>query len=1243
MVRQKNRLTTDAAREVKNTFSRFLSILVLAALAVAFLSGLRATAPDMQYTADNYYDRTHMMDGYVLSTLGLTQGDLDALAAAEGIEQVEGVRTLDATAVDRIVSVRSMPEKLNLLEIKRGRLPEAPDECVTEGLLLVTLGLEVGDTLELALDEDNEGDLERTRYTIVGTATCPLYVGTDRGTSSIGRGSVDAFVFVPGENFTFDYYTTAYFTGDGLEALDSYGDEYENRADALVDSLDGLAEERARLRYDELIGDAQKELDDARAEFEDAKADAERELADAWQELQDGRKELDDGWADYYEGQDTLRREIADARQELADARQKLLDAEAELADGKKEYEDGLKEYQDGLKDFEDGREEYEDGLKAYQDALKEFEDGRKKYEDGLKDYEDGKKGYEDGKKEIENGELQWSIGRDQYYSGLAQYEDGLKQYEAKLAEYEQSKPMLDMLESSLPLLEAQLEADCEALKLLDEGSDEYQVLAQKVAAEQARLEEARAQLSEAAAGKIQLDAGKAYLDGVKKELDDAKRELDRSEIKLIDGRNELVDAKQELADAEEELADAKQELDDGEQELIDAKQELDDAKQELDDAEQELIDAKKKLDDAAQEIADGEREIADGWKEYRDGQADLAKAQRDGEQELADALVELQDGEQEYADGLQEYEDGKAEADEEIADAQRKLEDAQDELNKVEDCEWYVLSRNTNVGFVSFAQDTERVGNLAAIFPMIFFLVAALACLTTMTRMVEEQRTQIGSLKALGFSRLSISKKYIGYALSASLIGGVLGLLLGCTLIPLVIANAFNIMYAMPKLEFLNQAGMCVLAVLAAVVCTTGAALWACLSTLMDSPANLMRPRAPKAGRRVFLERVRPLWRRLSFTWKVTMRNLFRYQRRFWMTVIGIGGCTALIVTGFGLHESIFDILDKQFDEIFLYDALVGLDPDASPSRLKRVEDYLADTPWVERTLIGHQSLAEASGSGRAYDAYLRTISDLDQYEQYVDMRHRTDTEAVALPDDGVLITEKLAELLEVSAGDVITLDGDKRVQARVADIVENYAYHYVYLSDAYYETLFGQAAEDNVMLLTYAGEATAAQSDEVSAALMAMDAVTSYSYIATLRDSFTDSMEAIDYAVVIIILSAAALAFVVLYNLTNINITERTRELATLKVLGFYDMETTAYVYRENIFLTIFGIALGLVLGRLLHAWMVLTVEVDLVMFGRTAPPYAYVLAAVLTVVFSVMVNIAAHFKLKKVDMVESLKTVE
>ena len=1114
MVARKNRLTTDAVREIRHTLSRFLSILVLAALAVAFLAGLRATAPDMKYTADRYYDRTGFMDGWVLSTLGLTQEDLDALSAADGVEEVEGAWSVDATAVDCIVSVRSLPERLNLLEVKRGRLPEAPNECVTEGLLLVELGLEVGDTLELTLEEENEGDLTRTSYTIVGVVNCPLYVGTDRGTSSLGSGSVDAFLFVPGENFTYDYYTAAYFTGEGLKELDSYGDEYEDRAEALLDSLEPLGSERAEIRYETLIGDAQTELDEAQAELDDARAEADQELADGRRELDDARKELDQGWADYREGRDTLDRELADAARELADAARKLNDAQAELDDGRVQYQDGLARYREGLAQYEDG---------------------------------------------------------------LARYQSGLAQHQAGLAEYERNKAALDGQQAQVNEGLAQYEA---ALKQA-EGTPAYEQVLAQLAEQKAQLDRAQAQL----------DAGYAQLAPVKNQLDGARAELDSSKA-VLDG----------------------------------SKAELDSAKAVLDETERQLAQA--------------EREIAGGWRDSRSGQAELAQAREDGERELADALDKLEDGEAEYADGLKEYEDGKAEADGKIADAQQKLDDARDELDQVEECQWYILGRNTNVGFVSFAQDTERVSNLATIFPVIFFLVAALACLTTMTRMVEKQRTEIGALKAMGFSRLSISKKYIGYAFLASLLGGVIGLGVGATLIPAVVANAFGIMYAMPPLEFREQNALCVLSVLAAVACTTGAALWACLSTLMAAPANLMRPKAPKAGKRVFLERVRPVWRRLSFTWKVTMRNLFRYQRRFWMTVIGIGGCTALIVTGFGLHESIFAILNKQFDEISLYDATAGLDGDAAPEELAAVTDYLDGSGMVEWWHLTSQTAAEASAGGMAYDVGLYAIDDFEGFTQFMNLRHRKDGGAVTPPGDGAILTEKLSELLGVEVGDTVTIDKDGRVEVRVDDIVEHYVQHNVYLSAACYERLFGEAPAQNLLLLEY-GEG--AESDQVSAELMAMDAVTSHSYIAAIRDSFTNSMEAIDYAVVIIILSAAALAFVVLYNLTNINITERVRELATLKVLGFFDKEITAYVYRENVFLTLFGIVLGLVMGRLLHAWLVLTVEVDLVMFGRTAPAYAYVLAAVLTAVFSVMVNVAAHFKLKKVDMVESLKTVE
>ena len=558
MVARKNRLTTDAVREIRHTLSRFLSILVLAALAVAFLAGLRATAPDMKYTADRYYDRTGFMDGWVLSTLGLTQEDLDALSAADGVEEVEGAWSVDATAVDCIVSVRSLPERLNLLEVKRGRLPEAPNECVTEGLLLVALGLAVGDTLVLTLEEENEGDLTRTSYTIVGVVNCPLYVGTDRGTSSLGSGSVDAFLFVPGENFTYDYYTAAYFTGEGLRELDSYGDEYEDRAEALLDSLEPLGSERAEIRYETLVGDAQTELDEAQAELDDARAEADQELADGRRELDDARKELDQGWADYREGRDTLDRELADAARELADAARKLNDAQAELDDGRVQYQDGLARYREGLAQYEDGLARYQSGLAQHQAGLAE---------------------YERNKAALDGQQAQVNEGLAQYEAALKQAE-GTPAYEQVLAQLAEQKAQLDMAQAQLDAGYAQL------------------------APVKNRLDGARAELD---GSKAELDGSKAELDSAKAVLDETERQLAQAEREIVGGWRDYRSGQAELSqareDGERELADALDKLEDGEAEYGGGLKEYEDGKAE---AGGKIADAQQKLDDARDALDQG-------------------------------------------------------------------------------------------------------------------------------------------------------------------------------------------------------------------------------------------------------------------------------------------------------------------------------------------------------------------------------------------------------------------------------------------------------------------------------------------------------------------------------------------------------------------------------------------------------------------------------------------------------------
>ena len=1333
-------LLTDAVREVRRTLSRFLSLFVLSALAVAFLSGLRTTAPDMEYTADRYFDRLGLMDIRVLSTLGLTDEDVEALTNADGILQAEGSYEADASVSigenDLIVKLLSLSDQgFNLPDLQEGRLPQSDDECLVEPAFLEQSGLSIGDTVTFDTGDGDYADaLAHNTFTIVGTANSPLYVSLiQRGTSSLGTGSVSAFVLLPEDAFTMDVYSQAYLQVEGAEELLCYGEDYEALVDSVIDRLEPLGDARAGLRYDDVIGEANQKLDDAQREYDEAEEEVQQELSDAAQELSDARKELDDGWAEWNDGWETLRREesdgwaqIYDAEAQLPDARQELEDGEQELSDARKELDDGWAEWNDGLANYEealvtyqDGVDEYNDGYQTllekegeYADALTQLEEGQQAYDDGVAEYRAGIQALADGGQQLMDAQLQLEDARIELRSGSTQLAEGEAQLEAARDQYDQLSAGYALLSQSLGegdpdsisatlallsmdptgqaaaqfhtnvILSLRTMLDGLSQAVTDEAQTALleQLKASLPAEEEAftlaiQTEEGRAGLAQGISGAMSfvgqllpvlsdtLTQSEAQLEQGRESLSDGRRqyrealaqyeealdEYEKGVQETRDGGAELSDAKQELEEGWDELRSGRDELDDGWDELDDARKELDDGQIELDDALVQLNDAKAELEEGEQEYADGVAQLEDGWDSYWEGVADLAQAKAtlpqeiaDAQQELNDAEAELNDGEAEYADGLAEYEDGKREAEEELADARNKLNDARREISEIEDCQWYILDRGTNLGYASFQQDAQRIGNLAAVFPVIFFLVAALVCLTTMTRMVEEQRLQIGSLKALGYGKGAIALKYVGYGFAASLTGGLVGLAVGCTLLPWIIFNAWRIIYTMGDLEFRLQPLTYCIAVGAAVLCVSGAALAAVFSTLAAVPAQLLRPKAPPIGKRVLLERIRPLWRLFSFSHKITLRNLFRYQRRFWMTVIGIGGCTALIVTAFGLRASIFEIMDRQYDQIFTYSADVSLASHVTDDELEQIDQVLQDTGLAQEWLPIHQSSLTVASDQANVDATLFAVDDQEAFSHFIHLRHRLDDQPVTLDSSGAVITEKLAALLGVSVGDAITLDGDRRVEVTVTDITENYIQHYVYLSSSAYEALYGSAPEVTALMVRYTDDSTQT-GDAVSAALIPLSGVVSVSRIQSIRDTFTSSLESVDYAVVLIIVCAAALAFVVLYNLTNINITERLRELATLKVLGFYERELSAYVYRENVFLTVFGVAIGMVMGKFLHQWLVLTVEIDLLMFGRIISPVSYLWAAVLTTIFSLLVNFASRRRLKKIDMVESLKTIE
>ena len=1366
--RTPNRLLTDAFREIRHTRSRFVSLMVLSALAVCFLAGLRATAPDMKKSADSYFDQQNLMDLRIVSTLGLTEEDAAALAVQPGVAAVERAYTVDAiihlTENDFVVKVLSFTGSsgLNVPSLAAGRLPQAADECLAEPLLLEEAGLELGDQITLDTGSGSfEGALGTETYTIVGAANSPLYIGVERGTSTLGTGQAAAFVLLPPEAFTLDYYTDFYLQVEGSRALGCYTSAYTQLMDRFTDGLTPFADQRAQLRGDSIRDEANQQLADAQQALDDAEAEAEQELADAWSQLEDARRELDDGWTDYHSGVQELDNQVAEANQELADAQQALDDAlaglnegELELADARQEldvgwadYYGGLASYQEGLTEYEDGKQQYEDGLKEYQDGLAEYEDGRDQVEDGWDEYYDGRAEYRAGVRQLEESRQLLQAQEQVFQDGLTAFRQSLSalgldsyaamdnsQLLAAMADTAQAAvldgaldsarasldsgvqllraiealraqlgehadvPLASLeeqqrtLEAGVAQLEAQLlqlQSELDGLNPEDEDYEaKREILSQQLQSCQAQLEELKSQLTDLSAliaARQQLDlleaqrdscgltdttadALQAQLDALyttdsegqtvpvgtavflagQQQIQQGWEQIADGEAELSSASRRLSSARRQLREAEEELEAVEQELEEGWAELEDARAEVENGWAELENARLELEDALQTLQEGEQELIDGRAELDRGRLEYEDGLSELEDARQtlaeetaDAQAQLRDARSELNGGESEYADGLKEYEDGRAEAAQAIADARKELEQARREVDELEDCSWYLLDRDTNMGYVSYSMDADRMGSLASVFPLIFFLVAALVCLTTMTRMVEEQRVAIGGLKALGYSRGAIAVKYVGYGFLASTIGSLAGLAVGLTLLPWIICNAWNIIYTLGPIQYGLEPVTSALACLAAIGTVTLSALAACFSALTAVPAQLMRPKSPPSGKRVLLERISFLWRRLSFNGKITIRNLFRYQRRFWMTVIGIGGCAALIVTAFGLRDSIFAIMDKQFEEIYGYTAQISLVDQVTPGELQEVTHALDESDLVSRWLICRSESVTAQTDRYTVDCTLQVTEDQAALEPFVHLRHRTDSNPVTLPDDGVVLTEKLASLLGVQAGDTVILDGAQRVEIQVADITEHYIQHYVYMTDDYYQALFGSAPQQNLLLADYPTDAAA--TEDLERTLVGLDGVTSLTRAEDTRKTFASSLESVDYAVVLIIVCAAALAFVVLYNLTNINITERMRELATLKVLGFYDRELSAYIYRENVILTIFGVCLGMLMGKLLHQWLILTVEIDLLMFGRVLEPTSYGYAAALTALFSLLINLAAHRKLKKLDMVESLKTVE
>lgn len=1282
-------LHKDFWMEIRKSKARFISIFLIVALGVAFFSGIQASSPDMRYSGDAYYEAAKLMDLKIQGTLGLTQRDVKAVSDIDGVELAEGSYSTDVMSGEddarKVLHLEAISSNFNLLTADEGRIPEKSGEIFLDKPFAKNRGYKIGDTISVSEDGDSEL-LKKTTYTVVGIGSSPLYISFNRGNTTLGSGEVSGFGYILPEDFEQEAFTQIYIMVHESGDVISYTDAYDNLIKKIRKRVEGIEKEQCSLRYEEIVAEANEKLDDARKELEDGKKESEEKLGDAKKKLDDGQKKYEDGKKEYEDGKQQLsdaKKELTDGKQQLADGRKQIEDGWSQLNSAKQQVEDGLSQLnaaRSQLADSEaqinekqseltagyeqltaakqqvsDGEAQLREAEKTLESKQAELDSGREQLETGKNTIKETKAALTSQKEQCEAGLVQVSEGESQISSS----EEALSGQQAQLDELTSQK---EALSSQAAELQAQYDAGAEAGKTeeeLAELSTQIQTLSGQISAMEEQIN----------AGQAQIDGAQAELAAKKSELAQTRAELESSLDQINEGFSQIKEQEETLSGTEAQLNEGQEELDKGKKELETKKAELSAAKEEIAANQATLDDGQSQLDSARAQLSSGRQQLEENQAQLNAGQAEIQantekltssqaeldaneqklldgeKEIRENEQKLKDAKKDLEDAKKKLSDGKKEYQDGKKEADDKIAEAQQKIEDAQKEVDDIETPEWIVTDRNDLPEYSDFGDNAERLKNIGKVFPMIFFLVAALISLTTMTRMVEEQRTQIGTMKALGYGKASIASKYLSYAFLATVGGSIAGVLFGEKVLPFIIIQAYGIMYwnIGDHMQLDYELQYALIASGAAVICTMGATLFSCAKTLAETPASLMRPPAPKEGKRIIIERISFIWKHLSFSWKSSMRNLFRYKKRLFMTIFGIAGSMGLMLVGFGLYDSIMDIAILQYDQIQHYDAMVINDEDATDSQEKDLLKFLDGNSEIDhytRVQLIKMTAPKEKGS---VSIYVYVPENTENFKEDVTLRDRKSHEQYELTDDGAVICEKTASLIGVKAGDKITLEKDNRkYKVKITAVTENYMGHYVYMTPSCYEKTFGEKPEYSSTVYTMKEDAES-DLETLGNAILKYPAALSISYTSSTAGQVERMLGSLGAVIWVLIISAGMLAFVVLYNLNNINITERQRELATLKVLGFYDGEVSQYVFRENILLSFIGILAGAVFGIFLHRYVITTVEVDAVMFGRNIKPISFVYSGIITFGFSMFVNMVMHFKLKKINMVESLKSVE
>ncbi|MEL7609314.1 MAG: FtsX-like permease family protein [Bacillota bacterium] len=1198
-------LVKDTYREILRSRERFISILLITFLSVGFFVGVKATAPSMRATAENYFSSASLMDLEIISTVGFDDGDVEAVRTLDGVVNVMASYSADLIVLEdvgnSVARVAALPtdserDTLNRIKLVSGRLPENPGECIAAAYRMRDTDVAVGDIIRFS---DTTGSaatdtiISGTSYTVVGLIESPQHISYSYGTSSIGNGIISYYIMLPASEFKYTRYTELYVMlsrAAGVTAFDEQYDAEICQASAQIGNI-------GQVRYDLFLDNIQTQLADAESELNEQKtgadqqlADAKRELEKAAQELEKSKAEIASGWEDY--------------KKAALETNAKLKKAEADLSAGKAQITEG------------------ETQLAAAQTQ-----------------YDAGKAELLAARNQLDSGWAQYNLGSAEYRQNEQKYNDGLAQYRKAKQEYDQAKTAYDIASQAVAMAEDMLDGEEidqeEAQRLYEQAQAALEAYENGGGADPEVIAQLQAQVQAAAE---RVANAENQQEQAQEELENARRQLAEYAERLLEAEAELNAAEQQLAQARLQLDQAKAQLDESYAQLNSGEAEYADGKAELDKAYADLQANKKKLDASKADLKAGEAEYA---RQKVSASAQLAKAKA----KLEAAEEQLAAGQKEYDDGYAEYLDGVAEAQSSISDGNNRIQNIRNMFSDVESGKWYAFTRDDIIqSYAGFYQDSERIDAIAAIFPVFFLLVAALVCLTTMSRMIDEQRIQIGTYKALGYSSAHISGKYMAYSAIACIIGSVLGQLICIQILPRVIIGAYSALYRLPDIEIKIPWSMSVLSILVALICTVMVAWYSCHRELKAVTAALMRPKMPRSGRKISLERWTKLWSAMSFSQKITARNLFRYKLRLMMTVLGISGCMALIVAGFGMRDGVNPIVDKQYGEINRYKIMFTLSKDLARDEANALEQQLAADDRLSGEMFSKVLSVDVDDHGEAIqNVFVLAPEDTVRIERLITLRSPKDGRALKLNDEGVIITDKLSEILGLDAGDTVSFSlNEKQYTLPIAAVTENYVYHYIYMSPALYEQTF----DTDVRFNTIACAASESMTDFegfVSDWLSKSSSILSIVNIDSSRKSFEETINSINIIILVMLIAAGALAFVVVYNLTNINISERTREIATIKVLGFKHRETNLYIFRENFVMGAVGILLGGVIGYFLAQFMLRTVEVDMVKFVKDIAATSYLYAALLTAFYIVLVNLMMTRRMRNISMVESLKAIE